>query len=239
MSTSLAAQLQARKTVDQGRLQSAKTLKNPPSFIYTPRHASSVTNADLHALAANAWDQLAAIDPFFGAHFKEILGEQAKTLDRTGLTKEENDRVGKTVDRVLRALGKHMLLKPAGIVLEWLIRRFRSVCEVKSEQGCRTDFPADRSVQDFNVGNLIALFLPYHATAHFPSALNVIPDTNLADTPFSALLPAKKTLAPLPLVGLIDLFPPFSRATSGRPLLDFVLHLPSTTSRTARRRIAP
>lgn len=206
MSTSLAAQLQARKTVDQGRLQSAKTLKNPPSFIYTPRHASSVTNADLHALAANAWDQLAAIDPFFGAHFKEILGEQAKTLDRTGLTKEENDRVGKTVDRVLRALGKHMLLKPAGIVLEWLIRRFR--------------------VQDFNVGNLIALFLPYHATAHFPSALNVIPDTNLADTPFSALLPAKKTLAPLPLVGLIDLFPPFSRATSGRPLLDFVLHLP-------------
>lgn len=125
MSTSLAAQLQARKTVDSARLQSAKTLKNPPSFIYTPRHASSVTTADLHALAANSWDQLAAIDPFFGAHYKEVLGEQAKTLDRTGLTKEENDKVGKTVDRVLRALGRHMLLKPAGVVLEWLIRRFR------------------------------------------------------------------------------------------------------------------
>ena len=130
MSTSLAAQLQARKTVDCARLQSAKTLKNPPSFIFTPRHASSVTNADLHALAANAWDQLAAIDPFFAAHFKEILGEQAKTLDRTGLTKEENDKVGKTVDRVLRALGKHLLLKPAGVVLEWLIRRFRCVAKV-------------------------------------------------------------------------------------------------------------
>ncbi|GAA5990412.1 hypothetical protein JCM10908_007359 [Rhodotorula pacifica] len=206
MSTSLAAQLQARKTVDSARLQSAKTLKNPPSFIFTPRHASTVTNADLHALAANAWDQLAAIDPFFGAHFKEILGEQAKTLDRTGLTKEENDKVGKTVDRVLRALGKHLLLKPAGVVLEWLIRRFR--------------------VQNFNVPGLIALFLPYHATAHFPSALNVIPETNLSGTPFEALIPAKKTLAPLPLVGLVDLFPPFSRSTLARPLLDFVLHLP-------------
>lgn len=206
MSTSLAAQLQARKTVDSARLQSAKTLKNPPSFIFTPRHASSVTNADLHALAANAWDQLAAIDPFFAAHYKEILGEQAKTLDRTGLTKEENDKVGKTVDRVLRALGKHLLLKPAGVVLEWLIRRFR--------------------VQDFNVPGLLALFFPYHATAHFPSALNVIPETNLTGTAFEALIPAKKTLAPLPLVGLVDLFPPFSRSTLARPLLDFVLHLP-------------
>ncbi|GAA5862132.1 hypothetical protein JCM3774_006186 [Rhodotorula dairenensis] len=206
MSTSLAAQLQARKTVDSARLQSAKTLRNPPSFIFTPRHASTVTNADLHDLAANAWDQLAAIDPFFGAHFKEILGEQAKTLDRTGLTKEENEKVGKTVDRVLRALGKHLLLKPAGIVLEWLIRRFR--------------------VQDFNLPGLIALFMPYHATAHFPSALNVIPETNLSGTPFEALVPVKKTLAPLPLVGLVDLFPPFSRSTLARPLLDFVLHLP-------------
>lgn len=125
MSSSLAAQLEQRQTLDAARLQSARALKHPPTFVFTPRHATSVSTADLHALAHNAWDQLAALDPFFAAHFKEILGEHAKTLDRTALTREENDKVGRTVDRVLRALGKHMLLKPAGIVLEWLVRRFR------------------------------------------------------------------------------------------------------------------
>jgi len=125
--SSLAAQLQARQTVDSARLSSTRALKNIPSFIYTSRHASTLTTADLHSLAANAWDQLSALDPFFGLHFKEILGEQAKSLDRTGLTKDENDKVGRSVDKVLRALGKHMLLKPAGVVLEWLVRRFRCV----------------------------------------------------------------------------------------------------------------
>lgn len=86
--------------------------------------------------------------------------------------------------------------------------------------------PRTRRVQDFNVPGLLALFFPYHATAHFPSALNVIPETNLTGTAFEALIPAKKTLAPLPLVGVVDLFPPFSRSTLARPLLDFVLHLP-------------
>ncbi|BGP27409.1 U3 small nucleolar RNA-associated protein 10 [Rhodotorula toruloides] len=206
MSTSLAVQLQARQTLDASRLQSAKALKHPPTFIFTPRHAASVSNADLHSLASNAWEQLAALDPFFNAHFKEVLGEQSKTLDRTGLTKEENEKVGKTVDKVLRALGKHMLLKPAGVVLEWLVRRFR--------------------VQDFNVPGLIALFLPYHNTAHFPSALNLLNEQSLATTPFAALIPAKKTLAPIDLTAIVDLLPPFSRSTTARPMLDFILHLP-------------
>lgn len=129
MATSLAAQLAARQTLDSSRLQTAKTLKNPPSFIYTPRHAASISVVDLASLADNAWEQLAAIDGFFQdpANHKAVLGEQARGLDRGALTKEENEKVGKTVDRVLRALGKHMLLKPAGIVLEWLVRRFRCV----------------------------------------------------------------------------------------------------------------
>ncbi|GAA6009387.1 snoRNA-binding rRNA-processing protein UTP10 [Rhodotorula paludigena] len=206
MATSLAAQLQARQTVDGARLQSQRTLKQQPTFVFTPRHAASLTSADLHSLAANAWDQLAALDPFFAAHYKDVLGEQAKSLDRTGLTKEENEKVGKMVDKVLRALGKHMLLKPAGLVLEWLVRRFR--------------------VQDFNIPGLIALFLPYHNTPHFPSALNLIAETTLVATPFASLLPAKKSLQPVALPSLIDLLPPFSSSTNARPFLDSVLHLP-------------
>ncbi|GAA5903947.1 hypothetical protein JCM5296_002463 [Sporobolomyces johnsonii] len=206
MATSLAQQLAARNTLDSARLASARTLKNPPSFIYTPRHAASVSTADLHSLAVNAWEQLASVDPWFEDHFKEVLGEQAKSTDRTALTKEDNDKLGLVLDRVMRHLGKHMLLKPAGVVLEWLVRRFR--------------------VNDFNIPALIALFLPYHTTPHFPSALNLVAESTLATTPFSPLIIARKSLAPIALPELIALLPPFSTSTAARPFLDFILHLP-------------
>lgn len=125
MSSSLAQQLAARNTLDSARLATQRSIKNPPSFIYTPRHASTVSTADLHSLAVNAWEQLASVDSWFEDHFKDILGEQAKSLDRTGLTKDENEKLGAMLDKTLRHLGKHMLLKPAGVVLEWLVRRFR------------------------------------------------------------------------------------------------------------------
>ncbi|GAA5842726.1 hypothetical protein JCM3766R1_005764 [Sporobolomyces carnicolor] len=206
MATSLAQQLAARNTLDSARLATQRSIKSPPSFIYTPRHAATVSTADLHSLAANAWEQLAAVDPWFEDHFKDILGEQAKSLDRTGLTKEENDKLGAMLDKTLRHLGKHMLLKPAGVVLEWLVRRFR--------------------VQDFNIRALVALFLPYHSTPHFPSALNLVSEANLAATPYAPLLIARKSLKPIALSDLVALLPPTSTSTTARPLLDAVLHLP-------------
>ena len=125
MASSLAAQLAARSTLDSSRLATAQSLKHPPSFIYTPRHAASISTADLALTAANAWDQLAAIDPFFDKYHKAILGEEAKGTDRATLTKEENDKLSIVLDKVMRGLAKHAMLKPAGVVVEWLVRRFR------------------------------------------------------------------------------------------------------------------
>ena len=70
---SLSEQLAARNTLDSSRLASVQSLKNPPSFIYTRRHAATVTTADLHSVAANAWDQLSAIDPFFERDRKSVV----------------------------------------------------------------------------------------------------------------------------------------------------------------------
>lgn len=126
MSSSLASQLAARHTLDSTKLSSTNALKYPPSFIYTPRHAASVSTAQLHSIALNAYDQLAAIDPLFTDKLQEqLLGEQAKGTDRASLTKEENEKLSKVLNQVMRSLGKHMLLRPAGVLLEWLVRRFR------------------------------------------------------------------------------------------------------------------
>lgn len=81
----------------------------------------------MHALASNAWDQLQATtgDPFYEKYHTKLLGHEARGTDRSGLTREDNDKLDKILDKCLRTLSKHILLKPAGIVLEWLIRRFK------------------------------------------------------------------------------------------------------------------
>ncbi|KAK4702660.1 U3 small nucleolar RNA-associated protein 10, partial [Phenoliferia sp. Uapishka_3] len=204
--SSLATQLAARNTLDSSRLSTSQSLKHPPSFIYSPRHAASISTSDLHHIASNAYDQLISIDPFFERYQQKLFGEEAKRTDRGALTKEENDKLDLVLEKVMRAMGKHMLLKPAGIVLEWLVRRFR--------------------VNDLNIASLLSLFLPYHTTPHFPSALTLIPEATLLTTPFSCLIPTRLSLSPLPLPSLIGFLPPFSSVPTARPFLDFILALP-------------
>lgn len=82
------------------------------------------------------------------------------------------------------------------------------------------------SVNDLNITALVALFLPYHTTAHFPSALNLIPEVTLRSTAFAPLIDARKSMQPIPLPDLIALLPPFSAANSARQFLDAILAMP-------------
>lgn len=81
-------------------------------------------------------------------------------------------------------------------------------------------------VNELNLPGLLTLFLPYHTTPHFPSALSLIPVATLAASAFSPLLNIQSSLAPPALPDLISLLPPFSPSPTARPLLDFLLHLP-------------
>ncbi|KAM0786108.1 hypothetical protein ACM66B_006918 [Microbotryomycetes sp. NB124-2] len=206
--TSLATQLAQRQqqTLDGARLSSQKALKHPPSFIYTPRFAATVSLADLHQTASNAWDQLQAIDPAFEKYHAKVLGEEARRTDRSALAKDENDKLGVQLDNVLRLLARHMLIKPAAQVLEWLVRRFR--------------------VNDLNVPALVGLFLPYHTTPHFPSALALVNEQTLQASDFAPLVLARKSLQPVALDEIVAQFPPFSANNSARAFMDHVIRLP-------------
>ncbi|KAK4052295.1 snoRNA-binding rRNA-processing protein utp10 [Microbotryomycetes sp. JL221] len=208
--TSLASQLAQRQqqTLDGARLSSQKALKHPPSFIYTPRFAASVSLDDLHQTASNAWDQLQAIDSLFERYHHKVLGEEAKRTDRSSLTQQENDKLGAVLDSVLRLLAKHMLLKPAAQVLEWLVRRFR--------------------VNDLNIATLIGVFLPYHTTSHFPSALALINEQTLTASQFAPLLVARKSLQPIALQDIVAQFPPSSTNNQATEFMNQVIKLPLT-----------
>lgn len=60
----------------------------------------------------------------------EFFGEGSKGVDRMVIGKEENEEVGRRADGLLRRLGRHVPTRAAAKVVEWLVRRFRSVTDI-------------------------------------------------------------------------------------------------------------
>ncbi|KAM0756059.1 hypothetical protein T439DRAFT_308506 [Meredithblackwellia eburnea MCA 4105] len=206
MPSSVAAQL-ALEQSKQPSLDQQRLSKHQASFVFTPRYAAALSLADLHHLAQSAYDNLLSLDSAFQQGQSRLFGNEALATDRTTLTQEQNSKLDKTIAHVLRNLSKYILLKPSGLVIEWLVRRFR--------------------INDINIHSLVATFLPYHSTPHFASCLQLIPDQVLLAHPFlSSFIPAKQSLQPVQLSAIIALLPPFSAVPSARALLDFLLRLP-------------
>lgn len=81
-------------------------------------------------------------------------------------------------------------------------------------------------VNDLNVPALVSLFLPYHTTSHFPSALALVSEQTLQATPFAPLAMARKSLAPIAIPDMVDLLPLFSANNSARLFLESLVRLP-------------
>jgi U3 small nucleolar RNA-associated protein 10 len=124
MTSSLTSQLAHIGTVDRQRLQAA-TSKFRPSFLFPPRQAASLSNEDIHSLGYNGFLALLAQDSRFDSFDGPIFGEKAKVTDRGLLSQEENAKLDTGLNSLIRLLASRFLLKSAGKVLEWLVRRFR------------------------------------------------------------------------------------------------------------------
>lgn len=124
MASTLQQQLARIGTLDADRL-SAASAKARASYLFPPRQAASLSNNDIHSLAYNGFLSLLGEDARLERFETPLFGEKAKSSDRTLLTKDENDKLDRTLGAVMRMLGKSVLVKNSGKVLEWLIRRFR------------------------------------------------------------------------------------------------------------------
>lgn len=176
MASSLAAQLADIGTLDRERLQAA-TSKFRPSFLFPPRQAASLSNEEIHTLAYNGYLALLAQDNRFERFENPIFGEKAKLTDRTILTKEENVKLDAVLNSLLRLLASRFLLKSAGKVLEWLIRRFRSVFIAPAKRElvqAGNMLILNYRINDFNVEELVRVILPYHETPQFVQMLQII-----------------------------------------------------------------
>jgi U3 small nucleolar RNA-associated protein 10 len=94
-----------------------------------------------------------------------------KDVDRTLLSKDKNEELDGNLKGFLRLLGPWLMEGMVGKVLEWLVRRFRCVIELLISSGKMTKCTR---INEFNIEEVLALFLPYHESPHFAKMLSIL-----------------------------------------------------------------
>ncbi|KAL1725845.1 hypothetical protein EV714DRAFT_255460 [Schizophyllum commune] len=181
MTSSLAAQLAANASLNANLLVDRSKRKPTQSYLFTGRDADNYDLDSIHALAVNGFRQLTALTSKLRKYEDAILSPAAKATDRTLLSAEADTRLNESLKGVMTLLGEHLLTAPAGKVIEWLVRRFR--------------------VNEFNVDNVLALFLPYLESPHFTKMLSIL--SIQPSTTWAFLLPFKAAASRVPRSALV------------------------------------
>ncbi|KAI9843176.1 MAG: snoRNA-binding rRNA-processing protein utp10 [Thelocarpon superellum] len=173
MASSLAQQLSqiAAKSTNSLDLRAQKAA-HARSLLFDPKVAATQDFDTIYTICAEAFHELARLDPRFLPFARTIFSEQSKQEDRTQLTESENHDLDKVLEDFLSLVGARLLLKPAVKAVEWLVRRFR--------------------VHEYNTIFLVLTFLPYHTTPIFTTLLSILPAT--IPPAFHALNPSIRSL---------------------------------------------
>ncbi|KAF9238673.1 hypothetical protein BU15DRAFT_88298 [Melanogaster broomeanus] len=172
MPSALATQLAASASLNASFLQDRSKKRQTESYLFTGK------DADFSSRTVKAGDDGMPL----AVEFEHCLfSDAAKVMDRTLQTREVNANLDLNINAFLGLLGPWLMEVPTSKVLEWLVRRFR--------------------VNEFNVGALLALFLPYHESPHFVKMLSILHVQ--PNSPFSFLLAFKSAAKPLARSALI------------------------------------
>ncbi|OSX58041.1 hypothetical protein POSPLADRAFT_1154787 [Postia placenta MAD-698-R-SB12] len=181
MVSSLAAQLAQGASLNASLLVDRSRRKPADSYLFSLKEAQKHDLDAIHALGLNGFTQLMAMDPSIGSFERPLFSDTAKATDRTLLTSGANAELNGHIASFLPLLGPYLLEAPAGKVLEWLVRRFR--------------------INEFNVQELLTLFIPYHESPHFAKIVTLL---HIDDNSMFRFLAAYKTTAkPLPRGALV------------------------------------
>lgn len=171
MPSSLATQLAQNLSLNSTLLVDRARRKPTHSYLFTEREADKHDLESIHALALNAFIQLRQWNPALQSYESSLFSDAAKGTDRTLLPLEEAKELHGRISGFLPLLGSDLMEMPTGRVLEWLVRRFRCVLSaslhvVEALRKCR--------INEFNVEDVLSLFLPYHDTPHFAKMVSIL-----------------------------------------------------------------
>ena len=171
MPSSLATQLAQSVSLNSALLVDRARRKPTQSYLFTEREADKHDLESIHALALNAFIQLRQWNPALHSYEHSLFSDAAKGIDRTLLPLEEAKELDGKISGFLPLLGSDLMEMPTGRVLEWLVRRFRCVLSVLQQS---LGALKKSRINEFNVEDVLTLFLPYHDTPHFAKMISIL-----------------------------------------------------------------
>jgi U3 small nucleolar RNA-associated protein 10 len=119
MATSLARQLA------QQAARPASQFKGTASLLYSSQEAAHIDSERIFLDACAGLDELCHLDKRFYEFKGSLFSDAARKLERDLLGPEEAKKLASTIRSFLQLLTPHVLLPPAHLALEFLIRRFQ------------------------------------------------------------------------------------------------------------------
>lgn len=123
--SSLAAQLAQSASLNVALLADRSKRKPAESYLFSGRDADQHDLDAIFALGTNAFLKLSSIEDRLAPFESELFSDSARDLDRTLLTKEDDEKLNDVLGEFLSLLGPWLLDAPAAKIIEWLVRRFR------------------------------------------------------------------------------------------------------------------
>lgn len=168
MSTFLAEQLE-RLRVPESNVTAG--IKYQVSIIFDKKEASTKDRRTIFDLGLSGLHDLIILNPTFKEFKWTLFDENTYNLERAVEAPEVNLLLNINIKRFLFHLSPYLLLRPAQLCLEWLVRRFQ--------------------IHAYNYEDLLALILPYHETNIFVCILKILPIRS-ADKHWNWLMPIQK-----------------------------------------------
>ncbi|XP_076957841.1 uncharacterized protein At3g06530-like [Bidens hawaiensis] len=154
MATSIAAQLQAIRSIVTADADPIKRPFTRPSILFDAKEAADIDIDALFNLALSGLEALVSQDERFGNYKNDVFAHKSKDLDRELMGIEENNQINASVSSYLRLLSGYFLLPSALRTLEYLIRRYK--------------------IYVYNAEDMILCALPYHDTHVFVRIVQLI-----------------------------------------------------------------
>ncbi|KAH8279941.1 hypothetical protein KR054_011740 [Drosophila jambulina] len=152
MTTSLAQQLQ-KLAAPQTSVTLADA-RSRASILFDPKEAATMDRREIYQIGLTGLQELTDFNPAFKEFQLTLFDEATLTLERSVELPEVNKLLDAAIAKFLRLLSPYLLLRPAHMAFEWLLRRFQ--------------------VHEYNRGQVMALILPYHETKTFVQVLQTM-----------------------------------------------------------------
>ncbi|XP_048446393.1 LOW QUALITY PROTEIN: uncharacterized protein At3g06530-like [Pyrus x bretschneideri] len=178
MATSIAAQLEAIKSVIQADTEPSGSSKRPftrPSILFDAKEAADIDVHTIFSIALQGLEVLVSVDERFRIYKNDLFSQKSKDLDRELMGIDDNNQINASISSYLRLLSGYFELSSSIKTLEYLIRRYK--------------------IHVYNFEELILCGLPYHDTHIFVQIVQLI---NLRNSKWKFLDAVKVSGAPPP-----------------------------------------